>query len=415
MGHIKKRGNSYYAIWSVPGESRPRRRSCRTADRQVAKARLREWERAGTNTAPHKTPGLEQTLTYFVDVACAEKADGTRSMYEQKARHLVRVLGRDVPISSVTRDQVRDYIALRIQEGAASGTVGKELVTLRGALKEAQERGLYPSEPAAVIPSFKVKYTPRTRYLTREEFRRLLASLAPSRKKAADRRPWLVMSVFTGSRLSEVEGIRWEHIRWEGGGWVYIPGTKTGRAARLVPMAPDLRPWLEFHLPEDEGDRFGPVLKPWSNCRRDLARKCERLKIQPVTSNDLRRTFASWLKQEGVDSTVVAHLLGHTSTRMVEMVYGRLDQSNYVEAIQRLPQTVANLRFTPCHEDDTTGTYGTENNEPEKDETPEFGKESGVSGVPGLGIEPRTRGFSVPESGANSGVIPIRKKGKSAK
>ena len=40
------------------------------------------------------------------------------------------------------------------------------------------------------------------------------------------------------------------------------------------------------------------------------------------TPNDLRRTFASWLKQSGQDSLVVARLMGHTSTRMVELVYG---------------------------------------------------------------------------------------------
>ena len=48
-----------------------------------------------------------------------------------------------------------------------------------------------------------------------------------------------------------------------------------------------------------------------------------RLRIERVSPNDLRRTFASWLKQASVDSFVVAQLLGHSSSRMVEMVYYR--------------------------------------------------------------------------------------------
>ena len=63
----------------------------------------------------------------------------------------------------------------------------------------------------------------------------------------------------------------------------------------------------------------------WPNVRRDLAVACRHAGIPRVSPNDLRRTFASWLKQRGVDSMVVARLLGHSSTAMVERVYGRLN------------------------------------------------------------------------------------------
>ena len=56
-----------------------------------------------------------------------------------------------------------------------------------------------------------------------------------------------------------------------------------------------------------------------------------------VSPNDLRRTFASWLKQAQVDSFVVAQLLGHSSSRMVELVYGRLDAKTLEGAVNRLP------------------------------------------------------------------------------
>ena len=48
--------------------------------------------------------------------------------------------------------------------------------------------------------------------------------------------------------------------------------------------------------------------------------------IQAISaSSSLRRTFASKLKQRGVDSMVVARLLGHTTSRLVDTVYGHLD------------------------------------------------------------------------------------------
>jgi integrase len=67
--------------------------------------------------------------------------------------------------------------------------------------------------------------------------------------------------------------------------------------------------------------------------RRDLGDACNRAGIDPVSPNNLRRTYASWLKQRGVDSAVVAKLLGHTSTRMVDLVYGHLADDTLAAAV----------------------------------------------------------------------------------
>lgn len=52
----------------------------------------------------------------------------------------------------------------------------------------------------------------------------------------------------------------------------------------------------------------------------------------------LRRTFASWLVQAGESSFVVAQLLGHSSSTMVERVYGRLAPATLRAAVSKLPQ-----------------------------------------------------------------------------
>jgi integrase len=62
--------------------------------------------------------------------------------------------------------------------------------------------------------------------------------------------------------------------------------------------------------------------------KRELARACARAGVPRVTPNDLRRTFATWLKQSDVDSAVVAAMMGHSSTAMVDRVYGKLDEAS---------------------------------------------------------------------------------------
>jgi hypothetical protein len=118
------------------------------------------------------------------------------------------------------------------------------------------------------------------------------------------------------------------------GRWLLQPGTKTPQSRRKVRIPDPLMPHLLAARPEAG---TGPVVEPWLNIRRDLRAACKRAGIPPVSANDLRRTFASWMKQQGEDSAVVAKLMGHSSTRMVDLVYGRLNEENYIRAAARLP------------------------------------------------------------------------------
>jgi hypothetical protein len=58
--------------------------------------------------------------------------------------------------------------------------------------------------------------------------------------------------------------------------------------------------------------------------RRDLHAACERAKVPPVSPNDLRRTCATWLRAQRAPPHLIAPVLGHVDSRMVERVYGRL-------------------------------------------------------------------------------------------
>ena len=128
-----------------------------------------------------------------------------------------------------------------------------------------------------------------------------------------------------------MENILWEDVDLAGG-WVLLRGTNTQRARRRVPLAPALLAALAAAKQES-----GPVVEKWVSVLRDLRAACKRAGIAPVTPNDLRRTFASWLKQAGQDSLVVARMMGHSSTQMIERVYGHLSSKEYKAAVAVLP------------------------------------------------------------------------------
>lgn len=261
----------------------------------------------------------------------AEALDGLKSapdvsgatiaFYEAKGRPLAAALGF-LSVAEVTPRRVAAYVAGREAAGVGRGTVHKELCVLRKALALAGVK-----DPSGTVPRLKHKSMPRRRFLAPAELAVLRPCLDPERAW------WVTVACYCGGRRSEVEALRWEqHVDLEGGR-LLILGTKTEAAERWVPLPG----WLVAEMRE-RAQPSGTVVRPWAgNINRDLRRACARAGIPRCSPNDLRRTFASWLVQAGVSSYQVAKLLGHTTSRMVEKVYGHLNDASARAAVATLP------------------------------------------------------------------------------
>lgn len=358
MGTLFKRGEYYYANL-LDKEGRRRKLALHTTDRVVAKAKLRELELSTTDRAPNQTETLDEALTFYLDVALASSPDGTRRSYGQKARHLSRLMGGS-QLDLMTRETVQRYIAARLDEGAHTHSIHKELVVLRQALREATDRQRFHLSVESLVPKFDAGYEPRRTYLTPEQFitltERLLRPLG-AKATEAQRARWearrvrrslfVLLVALASPRLGELEALEWSHVDFTRN-LINIPKGKT--VGRPVPLHPLLRLWLEKYRQQS-----GPIVEPWGKVSRDLPRLCERAGVPRCTPNDLRRTFASWLVQQGESLYVVATLLGHSSTRMVERVYGRLDSATLARAISKLPLS---WDAGGTHETSLTGASG---------------------------------------------------------
>lgn len=315
MGKLFKRGNTFYADLRAEGQGKP---SLHTSDRQVAKARLRAAE-LGTTGGPATSP---KGLAAAIDQMVTLKRLATGNAYKRNGLHLIRLLGATADINKLTRAQVADYTVQRAKEDACRHTVHKELVALRQTLKEAKTRGEYGGS-LDVVPQWSAEYEPRRRWLTPDQFRKIVAAAA------VRNRTWLMLQVFTSAGYGEVRRMTWEHIDFEND-VVTVPGTKRTSRHRTVPLHAELRAWLE------KADRSKPLVARWRP-HLFLRETCDKLKMPRATPTDLRRTFGSWLKQAGVDSLHVAKMMGHSSTTMVDRVYGQLSTASYAAAMARMP------------------------------------------------------------------------------
>lgn len=333
----RRKDSPYWWAWIYDSAGRRIPFSTRKTDQRAAEAVVKQRERSSA------APGLpalrlEDALQALIDKGCDGRAGKTVEMYASRGGVLLRLFGEDRDVNCLELHDVRSYIATRRAEWSdpaktrhpAPSTIAKELITLRRALKLARESGAYRRDPAAIFPSdFRPHYEPRERWLTTDEYLRLQAHLP------LERQVWVALAVFGSCRAGEVRRTCWEHVDFEESR-LRVPGRKTKKAKRGIPLAAELRAIL---LPLRRSS--GTVTDSWGNVGRDLKAACRAARIHPVTPNDLRRTYGSWLAQRGVSLKAIADLMGHTTTAMVDRVYGHLADENYQRAVAVLP------RFTP--------------------------------------------------------------------
>jgi integrase len=387
-------GGVYWCEYHDPKRGRVKR-STKVRDREAARKVRQRYEREAQDPAylsqDETAISVATAVENLIDSGLLDVAPATVKFYDQKTRHVARLLGHR-PITDL-RDNVslvKQYIKVRQDEGAQRPTVYKELVALRQVLHAAREDGVIDFDPRMCFPRFRSGYVPKERWLTPGEFLALLGAFRPWQEGddpryhtqgAPWRQLWIVVAVYTGGRDSEVDAIDWEGIDWAGKR-LRIPGTKTDGSDRWVPLMPA----LEAVLARCKQAK-GPVVGEWTNVRRDLHAACKRAGIPPCSPNDLRRTYATWLANMGTAENVLIALMGHTSSRMIRKVYAKLQPSLMAREMAKLTGA--------C-------TTGVPNTLPEEADLAVVSEDSMrkvtetlTNPVLGVGIEPTTRGFSV--------------------
>jgi integrase len=343
--------NGVYYTWILG-----KRVSTGCRDKTAAQRAASELERAAVDPkykAAHETTfGVACALfkeELELRVKMGKRSEQTVDFYSYKLAHLVRLLGSERPMFEVNSTAISGYLKVRANEGAHPSSLNKELIALRQVLKYARQRGDFVGDIDAVMPiGFDHEYEPRKTFLSPEQAWALLGLFVQKRKGASTADGVLLAArtaFFLATACRDGELARAHRADVDLGSWlVTIRGTKTKRARRVVPVVlPDCQRLLVGSLMAPER-KDGLLFGRWHNPTRDLALGCTLAGIPVVTPNDLRRSHAHWLRAAGIDPSLIAPVMGHADSRMVEKVYGRLEPH---ELRDELARRTVHIQSTP--------------------------------------------------------------------
>lgn len=281
-----------------------------------------------------RTKANEYTLAELWDVweearwpALSESA---REQYRYAAKRILPEFGQ-INVTEITRPQIYQWTQRMAADPRLSGrTVQVHRNVLRVCLEHACNIGWLGENPAKGWRApIQAKPAPQKR-LTAEEIDAAIAA-AQGRERLFLRLLWE-----TAVRPQEATLCCSQHLLDEHGlSWLLVPGTKTAKARRTVPLSPELRDAL-LELPEPWFPwQRRQITELWHRVQISLGWRPQRGKrgarVQPdqplPTLYQIRKArIAAW-KDLGVSDEVWAELAGHEDVRLTRAVYDRVSRT----------------------------------------------------------------------------------------
>ena len=223
---------------------------------------------------------------------------------------------------------VNTYKSDLIERDLSASAINQKLTVVRKLVCEAADNGLLDQQTANAIS--RIKGVPRrgTRlgnWLSEEESQELISLPDVATIKGLRDRAVMAVLIGCGLRRSEVAKLAFKQIQRREGRWVIVDVDGKGHRLRSVPIPSWVKKAIDAYVDQSH-DRAGFVFrqtnKHGGTQGASISPDTVRLIVkhygpmigQPkLAPHDLRRTFAQWLRREGVKIEQISVILGHES------------------------------------------------------------------------------------------------------
>ena len=330
FGRVFKRGAIYWIAYCYRGKEH--RESSESDNEAVARKLLKK--RVGEMGRGRLIGPSEERLT-FENLASMLLTDyeinGKRSLESAKLsiKHLREFFGLERAVD-ITLDRVRSYVRERQHEGAANGSINRELAALKRAFTLTTRAGQLGSAP--YIPLLEENNS-RRGFLDHGGFLALSDTL-PGHLK--DPVTFLYLS---GWRVSEMRTLEWRDVDLSGRELCLRPEVSKNKDGRPLPLRSELleiiqrahqkrRPDCPFVFHAD-GEPIGDFRKAWKTA-------CKKAGLTAIIVHDLRRTAVRNMVRAGIPERVAMELSGHKTRRVFDRynIVNDADRASASELLQ---------------------------------------------------------------------------------
>lgn len=300
-------------------------------------------------------PAVElPTLGAFVADFIARRDDvtsGTRLVYQHTEQCLLDFFSADKPLATITPadgDDFRRWLTRPTEEGGkglSENTARRRCGIAKQMLRDAVRRRLIDDNPFADMKGLTVDANEdRQFFVTREVADKVLTACPDN-----EWRLLFALSRYGGLRCpSEHLALRWGDVDFDNGR-ITVPSPKTarhtGKARRIMPLFPELRPYLEAALeqlladfdPKERRLSEQPVITRYRLSNPNLRTQLNRIIAKagllpwPKLFQNLRASRATELADE-FPSHVCAAWLGH-STTIADKHYRQTTDDHFAKAL----------------------------------------------------------------------------------
>ncbi len=182
----------------------------------------------------------------------------------------------------------------------------------------------------------------RERKLEAEELKAFFKAVSEEQNDVI--RDYILISLLTGARRSNVLSMEWKELHLERAEWV-IPAEKMkGGKEQTLPLTHEAMQILKERKPNKKSKfvftsngKTGHLVEP----KKGWVRILKRAGIENLRLHDLRRTLGSWQARTGASLAIIGKTLAHQDQKTTA-IYARLDNDPVRESMEKATSAMMN-------------------------------------------------------------------------
>lgn len=332
---------NYFRITRTIGyeNGKPIKKQFVGSSKKEAEAKYKQFLEGKKEKSMYSPRTYQDLADYYVENILAinsKYSPGTRALYKSAyLTHIRNSILAKAALNQLTPQDIQQfYNSLNINESAFK-TLHK---FMKGFLTWANINGYCDDLlKGVIIPQKKTSKNNEIVVWTDEELERILTS-EPKYKL----HPLILFAIYTGMRISELIGLRWENINdntitvseqiYRG-----VADTPKGNKTRVIPLHAKLKEYIMHN--RSTGLVFTNINGMPLDYRvttRSLERFYKRNGIPNKKFHAYRATFCTNLCRNGVPIQVASRIMGHSSIEVTAKYYTNINLDEMLEAISKI-------------------------------------------------------------------------------